>query len=479
MLRLLLALALAGLIGAAPARAWDPASAGRYGGMDLDSLDVGGRALARGSFMVGPGCASTAGAYATDGTQSWEPSCFGVFSAPGQDVRTNLTRGTAAVDPSATPKVPNSKLYAPFMIQARASGALDKEQNGMIINLDVLGGAQSAAGLDNTNTTGQLISVRQRPGPDGEKPPSTWGHNVDIHIAPGSGGVQTWGVEYDINNFNQNCYPGSSCLSSAMYFNGIGGWTNTAWLYSGGGTTQTRHLSVTVANGVVTRTAGESFNRAIYRLKIANVLYRVQYVNPDRVDASVAIPNYASPVAASWDNAMVANGVLFQGENMASDNDLALNTSAYNAITVAGKHHVGLNTASDDARFAVVASEEQKVCLKTFDGCWSFIGGAMQYTNQGQSVLQLVSVANGANGLRATAAGTGFGPLIEPTGGEATIALNLSGKGGGAVQVVSPLSLSAGIAAPGLPTAAGAVRGTLCVDTAGAVYVKTTPGACL
>lgn len=468
---LLVTTALAGL-GAAPARAWDPASAGRYGGLDLDSLDVGGRALNRGSLMVGSGCASTAGAYAKDGTHSWEPTCLGIFASPGQDIRTNLTRGTASV-PGSDPKVPNSKFYAPLMVQAQSSGALDKEQNGMIINLDVLGGAQSAAGLDNTNTTGQLISVRQRPGPNGEKPPSTWGHNVDIHIAPGSGGVQTWGVEYDINNFNQNCYPGSSCLSSAMYFNGIGGWTNTAWLYSGGGTTQTRNLSVTVANGVVTRTAGEPFNRAVYRLKIANVLYRVQYVNPDRVDASVAIPNYASPVAASWDNAMVANGVLFQGENMASDNAIAVNDSSYNAFSAAGKHHVGLNTTSDDARYAVVASEEQKVCLKTFDGCWSFASGAMQYTNQGQSVIQLVSVTNGANGLRVTAAGAGFGPSLEPAGGDTNIALNLKGKGAGAVQVLG------GLAAPSLPTTGGTVRGTLCIDSAGTVYVKTSSGACL
>ncbi|GJD63737.1 hypothetical protein [Methylobacterium frigidaeris] len=453
----------------APAAAWDPAKAGRYGGLDLDSLDVGGRTLNRGSLMVGPGCASTTGAYATDGTKSWEPTCFGVFVAPGQDIRTNLTRGTNQ-NPDGTP---NSKLFAPLMVQAQSSGALDREQNGMIINLDVLGGAQSAAGLDNTNTTGQLISVRQRPGPNGEKPPSTWGHNVDIHIAPGSGPVQTWGVEYDLNNFNQNCYPGMGCISSGMYFNGIGGYANTAWLYSGGGTTQTRNLSVTVANGVVMRMAGEAFTRATYRLKIGDIFYRVTYVNPDRVDAAVAIPNYASPVAATWQNAMVANGVLFQGENMASDNDLALNTSAYNAITVAGKHHVGLNTASDDARFAVVASEEQKACFKVFDACWSFAGGAMQYTSQGQSVLQLVSVTDGANGARVTAAGVGFGPSLEPVGPDANIPLNLKGKGAGAVQVGGPL------AAPGLPTAAGAAKGTLCVDTAGTVYVKTSAGACL
>lgn len=39
--------------------------------------------------------------------------------------------------------------------------------------------------------------------------------------------------------------------------------------------------------------------------------------------------------------------------------------------------------------------------------------------------------------------------------------------------------VGAGLEAPSLPTSAGTIKGTLCVDTTGVIYVKTTAGACL
>lgn len=56
---------------------------------------------------------------------------------------------------------------------------------------------------------------------------------------------------------------------------------------------------------------------------------------------------------------------------------------------------------------------------------------------------------------------------------------------GGVKQIYSALQANnlftakAGVVAPGLPTSGGTVKGTLCVDTSGVVYVKTTVGACL
>jgi hypothetical protein len=334
------------------------------------------------SSSPGPACLSTDGHYATDGTSSWEPTCFGTFMSNAQSVKVYPTRGTAK-GPDGNPSY---KMFTSNLIQSQANGNIEKETNAQFINLDVVGGAISAAGLDSTNAVGQLISVRQRPDAQGRRPPTTWGHNIDFHIAAGSGNVQSYGVEYDINNFNKNCYPGSGCLSSAMFFNGISGWTNTAWLYSGGGTTQSRSLSVTVANGVVTRVAGEQFNRAVYRINIGGSLYRVHYVSPDRVDADVAIPNQPSPVAATWQNAMVANGILFQGENNASDNDIHLATSAYNGVNVSGNHQVAFNTSNDQARYALIAGAGQSVCLNAFSSCLSYNDQtqSLQYGSQFQ-----------------------------------------------------------------------------------------------
>ena len=54
-----------------------------------------------------------------------------------------------------------------------------------------------------------------------------------------------------------------------------------------------------------------------------------------------------------------------------------------------------------------------------------------------------------------------------------------SGYGTMATFTLAGLTLPAGLIAANLPTAGGTAKGTLCVDTSGTVYVKTTTGACL
>ncbi|MET7246085.1 hypothetical protein ABZT49_22300 [Methylobacterium sp. EM32] len=383
-------LASVGAALAGPAAALDPSGAPRPGGTGPAALQEPTAFRARtltasDRLAVGTGCVSSDGAYATDGTLSWQPSCLGVFAAPGQDIAVYPTRGT--------PRGPDGKAMADstttLLVQARGDGAVAKGANGIFVNFETVGGPESKARLDTTNATGQLISVRQRPGPNGEKPPSTWGHNIDFHIAPGSGGVQSWGVEYDMNNFNQDCAPSSTCLSAAMFFNGISGHPNTAWLYSGGGSTNTYAGTVTVAKNTVTWVSGQKFVPAIYRIKLGETLYRAHFVSPTQLAGDVAIPDAPGPVAYAAQNAMVHNGIYFQGENNVSDTDLLTATSAYNAINVAGHHHVGLNTSADSTRFALLASTGQGLCLDTFDGCLSHAGGGLQYAQNGTVALRV------------------------------------------------------------------------------------------
>lgn len=472
----LAALAAAALMLCGPALAWDPAKAGRYGGLDLDKLDVGGQVLLRGRSMVGNGCASTDGGYAIDGTQSWQPTCFGTFLSPNQNVRVFPTRGTpkgADGNPVDTFKAVTGNL-----IQFQADGAIKRESNGQFINMDSVGGSVSAAELDTTNAVGQLISIRQRPGPNGEKPPTTWGHNIDFHIAPGAGATQSWGVEYDMNNFNQSCFPGSPCLSSAMFFNGIGGWTNTAWLYSGGGTTQFRNSTANISGRTLTRTGGDVFLQDVYRIRIGGTFYHAHYVSADRVDADVDVPQGAQSV--QWQNAMVNNGVLFQGENMAAGADLALNTSAFRAVQLGGNHLIGIDTTGDSTKFALTAGLNQKVCLNGLDGCLYYAGtNTLRYEQNGGRPLTILGNPGGVNGINIASAGTGFGAVIQPDGPDTNIPLNLQGKGISPVQITGGMTISGSLGVNGLPTSAGAVRGTVCIDTSGNLYIKTTTGACL
>ncbi len=326
-------------------------------------------------------CLSTAGAFDPVGSGAWEPTCFGAFLSANMVIKVYPTRGAGR---EAGNPVPTNPQYTRSLIQGQGNGAVEKEASGQFINWECVGGAVSAAKLDSTNCTGQLISVRTRPGLNGEKPPTSWGFNVDVAMSQTPTPGQVHVGELDLNNYTGwDCYAGSNCLTTGMFLNGIGSFTNTAWIYSGGGTTERRGNTVTVANNTVTRVSGPAFRQSTYRIKINNVFYRVAYVNGNTLIGHVAIPAVSTATAATWQNAMVAYGVLFQGENMASESDLALNTSAYNAVRVAGNHHVGLDTTGDTLSFAATVGAGQKVCLNGFDACLYFSKGTLKFSNGG------------------------------------------------------------------------------------------------
>ena len=321
-------------------------------------------------------CASTDGKYATDGTQSWEPSCFGTFLSPFADIRVFPTRGTTRVPTPNNdgPPDPNFKAMTHSLIQVQGNGAVRQETTGQFINLDVVGGPVSAEGFSSgTNTVGQLISVRQRPGPNGERPATTWGQNIDFHIGPGSGFNQSWGVEYDMNNFSQPCLPLSDCISSAMFFNGIG-TTNTAWLYSGGGTTNTFTGTVNVSNGVATwlsETNGHKFDRTQFYLIINGTYYRADYISPTQMNITVPIADMTNASYTSK-NAMTYYGIFFQGDNSSQESDIQMNTYANNGVNIGGNHRVAFNSSQDQGPYSLSARAGQSVCFDSFQHCFQW-----------------------------------------------------------------------------------------------------------
>ncbi|MET7242118.1 hypothetical protein ABZT49_02005 [Methylobacterium sp. EM32] len=409
--RLLPILVLFAAFGTAPALALDGSNVGRDGGLDVGDT-------ARRSLTVGNGCKATDGAFATDGTQSWQPSCFGVFVSSGIGTKVYATRGVE----KDTNGNPSSNGYAPLLVQFQADGSIRRETNGIFVNGDVVGGSVSAAQFGVNNVTGQLISMRQRPGPNGQRPPTVWGHNVDIHIAPGAGNVQTFGVEYDINNFNKDCAPGPTCLSAGIFFNGIG-TPNTAWIYSGGGTTNEWSGTVRVNNGTITLLKGRPFDATVYHVRIDGIFYRAHYINANQLVADVPIPNMASAAFTSK-NAITHYGIYFQGDNNSSDADALFATTAFTGIDIAGNHHIAFNSSSDAGPYALVTRPGQSVCLNGYAGCLSYDGGAtgLRYgggflvTNDGNVTLGGGLQASSATAVRLNS------PLATPASSKASCA---------------------------------------------------------
>jgi hypothetical protein len=436
------------------------------------------------------GCATTAGAFATDGTLSWQPSCWGVWSSPSQAFLIYPTRG-AAKDASGNP---SSNVMTGSLIQAQGNGANAVQANGQFINLDVVGGPYSAAHAPDgsVNTTGQLISVRQRPDASGNRPAYTWGQNIDLHVAPGSGSVQSYGVEYDVNNFNMDAAAGSGAIAAHIFLNGIAAYPGTAYIYGGAGFTQGFSGTVTTSGTTVARVSGNSFTAAITRVTINGTTYRVNYVDANTLTITDAPPaNITTAVAYSANSAMVHDGVLFSGDNLISDNDIHLGTAAYSALRVDGKHNIVLNATGDTAPYAATLRAGQVIAFSGFGKTLtydsgkaglSYNGGAVRLGDSGaitgnslsasgtgavsfgnsNGVGLTVNDAGGAvaNNLAVLPATAGFGPSIKAVGSDTNVPLNLQAQGASPVQVLSGLNVTGGgtfsqtVAAPSLKAAA-------------------------
>jgi hypothetical protein len=447
---------------------------------------VGAQPITTSSDVAGasPGCPSTKGAYTTDGSLSWVPTCFGTYTAVGQSIPVFPVRGVAK-DANGNPAL---GVWTDNLIQAHGDGAIASENNGQFINFDVVGGAYSEANPGNgkTNSVGQLIAVHQHPDAAGNRPPYTWGQNIDFRIGAGSGNVQSYVAEWDLNNASKNCFPGSGCLSAALFLNGVNGYTNTAWIYSGGGATNNISGTVITSGTAITWASGQQFLSGMHRITIGGVVYRVTFVDATHLTVtSAAPPTNASPVGFTATNDAVSKGFFLQGSNNVADDDYYTSTSAYSAFTAAGAHNVVVNAAGDSAGYALLSRQGQNTCFNSFANCLYYDGSLLGYQTPGNGrvfgIDALGGIQTGSGKVQATGTGVltfgnvtrgtglvvdsaggpvanyvyiqpataGFGPAIKAIGSDTNTPLNLYAQGASPIQMQSPVTVNGGLTVTG------------------------------
>ncbi|MBB2962877.1 hypothetical protein [Methylobacterium sp. R2-1] len=343
-------------------------------------------------------CLSTSGSWTGDGTATWVPSCLGVFAATASSaIPVHATRGTTSSngryppDPEAgTPFIRGGTYH---LINAKADGASPGQVSGSFINVDVVGGAYSAAHPSDEfspNTTGQLMSMHQRPGPNGEQPATMWGLNIDTVIGPGSKGVQTYGIELDHSNFNGECVVGPTgppgqnfnCISAWVFYGGINPYPNLAVHYFGNPETYHYDGTLTTSGSTFTYVSDNQgkgrFDHKIAFIDYAGQRYRVTCTDGPTCQADRAIGTNATPGAWSGRGAMAHYGLFFQdgpGGTYNQDVDFFMNNSAHTLIKATGNHRVGLDFSQDAMPYAAFFKPGQQVCYNGALMCMSYSGG--------------------------------------------------------------------------------------------------------
>ncbi|GJE70714.1 hypothetical protein [Methylorubrum podarium] len=221
---------------------------------------------------------------------------------------------------------------------------------------------------------------------------------------------------------------------------------------------------------------------------------------------------YASKQSAKADIPFPA--VVGIGPENFLDSKLPVNDQTYiqlaqNSIQIGGPHLVGVNTTLGSMPYAMLTGGGQRVCLNALSACMAYdttnnllrlndnrllitnsgiITASVQASgtsfldlgnSRGQALRLLDAGGALANYVTLQGNSAGFGPVLRAAGSDANVPLNLSGQGNSPVQVLGGLAVTGGISAPSLPTAGGSVKGTVCADTAGNIYVKTTAGSCI
>lgn len=320
-----------------------------------------------------PGCTSTDGSFATDGTQSWEPSCFGSWLASASPFFVFPTRGT---DKNADGS-PKRNGTATALIQARSVGDQPLQRTGQFINMDVVGAPYSHNKKDNqTNTVGQLISVRQRPDASGNAAPYTWAQNLDMHIAPNAGQTHSYLVEADLNNFNRDSSFGAPFISAYYFYGGINPYPNLALHYFGNPATEKYEGTATTSGNTFTLASGR-FSPLITKLSYAGSTYRVDCTTTACV-ADRPVGNSSTPGAFVGRSSMVHVGLLFQdsdGGSQVQDHNFMMSDSARAIMTANGNHRIGLDFTQDAMPYAALLKGGQQVCYNGTAMCMSYSGG--------------------------------------------------------------------------------------------------------
>ena len=425
------AVLMLGMIDAAGA---DPISGG--------GADTGKAAASAVSATQPAGCSPEAGGYATDGTQSWVPTCSGSWlGARTDDLPTMAVIGV----PSRRPQPP----FAPDMANVGTAQALIQAiaradggaETALSINFDVAQGGGHTSGSH--QKVGLSTFVRAHPGPGGSRPGDTWAFNPDIQVARGSGALLAINSEFDFNNFDDGCdKPG--CFMVMQWHNYLSSFPITADTYVSGDTDK-HQGTADIVGARLTATAGPPFTADTTTIAIAGRLVRVDKVVDDHTLTLVSDLGRLAHVATMWQPHMVHTGFLISGDNAVADSDFSSSSSGYYGLYLNGHHNVLFAAAGDAAPYAFVSRPGQATCFDGVDGCLLYeANGRLQYQDKGNPAVQVegISATQGVDFALIRNAPAGRGPSITVDGASPSAPLNLSGKGGAPVAVVgSPLKL--------------------------------------
>jgi hypothetical protein len=474
-------------------------------------------------FDVSNGCTVTAGAYDSDGTLSWVPTCSGVFTASTPSIPHLSTTGTTPINGSSAngPWIAVAPLDQQLIQTIAASEYLP--ENALGVNMDVTVGAttetgtvstsgtavtktagppfvdalisitinsvsynvasvtsqttltlQSTAGTQtgvaaswsgqgsNNQKVGFYNTIHMHPGSSGSLPTSTWATNPDLVVGSGSGPALAINGEHDYTNFDEICNVGGACFRVMDWHNYLSAYPIVASLY--GSATTNNYTGIANTSGTaVTWVSGVQFSTDTTTITVNGVTYyHVTYNSP----TSLTLPASAgthSGVTFSWDAHAINDFILLTGDNLVSQNDVYSATSAYNLINAAGHHNVVLNAAADAAPYAVLAAQNQNVCFNGFDACLGYVGSNVtQFVQNGQIVVQLEG-APGATDYLVMSNGNG-GSAISTSGG-----FLLMSSGGGLTSMTDT-----DISMANLPASAGSGGVNVCVDNTGRLYKKSS-----
>ncbi|MBB2959832.1 hypothetical protein [Methylobacterium sp. R2-1] len=337
---------------------------------------------------------STAGKWTGDYTSTWIPDCFGTWQAGSSGaIPIFATRGTTSSNHTYPPDpgagTPFTRGGAYQLVNGRADGGVQQQVSGSFINMDVVGGSVSEAHPSDElspNATGMLISGHQHPGPNGERPPTYWGLNIDTVIGSGSKQVQTYGIEMDHSNFNGECIVGGqppagqsfNCTSAWFFYGGINPYPNLAFHYFGNPITYPYSGTVTTSGNTFTFVSGTGgrtkFDHKINRIDYGGQRYRVDCTDGSTCTADRPIGNNSTPGAWAGTSSMAHYGLFFQDNDNGSqvqDADFLMNDSARAIVQATGNHKVGLDFTADAMPFAAYFKSGQAVCYNGTFMCMS------------------------------------------------------------------------------------------------------------
>lgn len=335
-----------------------------------------------------PSCGTLDGAQATDGTQSYVISCYGVWSSgnPGE-FSVAPTRGvTYGSNGAPTPNYMNTG----FLVQSWADGNKVNNYNGITLNFQSLGGIVSGVPGAQDNAVGFFESGRMAPDASGHQPPSTWMWNWDFDRAPGAGSAGGYAVEGDLNDFDKSCGVGI-CNSIWNWFNGTSAYANLAKMY-GGGAAVTSFSGMATTSGstvaVTSFTAGTpSFTSDLAWLSIGGVKYNARYVDATHAQTVLPLPTNTTAVAFNGSIAQSHFGWFENGYEQNLEADARLADAAYWGIELFGAHRIGYDTTADTLIQAVNMNDSQTICW----GPKCLFGGAgyLNYTVNGTNVFHV------------------------------------------------------------------------------------------